>query len=489
MGAALWLSVSAQPTSAYGADLYDGWDGITCDYFNYGARIKWRHRLGDWKDAAGISQGMHPIAQFPVLASDTNNVVRTDVTALVRGWLGGKYPNDGILIAGLPQGGNGSALFHSREAIDPRQRPVLLLQLRGAKPHRIAPLADTTVDCATFYSIGQQPILTADGDHNVVLQFDMSPFVGKQLAKANLEFTVARTFGDRILGAFRVDAPVAERVPETPSQPGLAARYSRDRGIAKDSDVIMAAGFETAAWLPQWSYLNSQNTAVRVDRAPNLGFVALEGSALQVTIRAGQNLGLDLGYRFAEKLGAEPEEIYFRYYLRLASDWLPTTDGGKLPGVSATYGQSGWGGRKADGTSGWSMRGSFYRLPENGNPYHELTPIGTYAYHADMTDSFGDAWAWSTNGDALLERNRWYCIEQYFRVNQLGRNDGILRAWIDGRLVYENSEIRVRDVRSIKIEQVWMNVWYGGTTPSPQDQHLFIDNVVIARRYIGPMGQ
>jgi hypothetical protein len=34
---------------------------------------------------------------------------------------------------------------------------------------------------------------------------------------------------------------------------------------------------------------------------------------------------------------------------------------------------------------------------------------------------------------------------------------------------------------------VWMNVYYGGKPPSPKDQHLFIDNVVIAREYIGPM--
>ena len=39
----------------------------------------------------------------------------------------------------------------------------------------------------------------------------------------------------------------------------------------------------------------------------------------------------------------------------------------------------------------------------------------------------------------------------------------------------------------LKIEQLWMNVYHGGKAPSPYDQHLFIDNVVIAREYIGPM--
>jgi hypothetical protein len=42
-------------------------------------------------------------------------------------------------------------------------------------------------------------------------------------------------------------------------------------------------------------------------------------------------------------------------------------------------------------------------------------------------------------------------------------------------------------VDTLKIEQIWMNVYHGGTTPSPRDQHLYVDNVVVAKKYIGPM--
>jgi hypothetical protein len=135
------------------------------------------------------------------------------------------------------------------------------------------------------------------------------------------------------------------------------------------------------------------------------------------------------------------------------------------------------------------MRGAFYRQPEPTNPYRNFTPIGTYAYHPDVGDFWGDDWAWSIGHRGLLERNHWYCIEQYLKVNQPGYKDSVFRAWVDGQLVFEKTGFRVRDVGSIRIEQVWMNVYYGGTAPSPQDQHLFIDNVVIARRYIGPMSK
>ena len=55
----------------------------------------------------------------------------------------------------------------------------------------------------------------------------------------------------------------------------------------------------------------------------------------------------------------EPEEIFFRYYLRFDSDWKNATSDGKLPGISGTYGKAGWGGRPVNGHDGWSARGSF----------------------------------------------------------------------------------------------------------------------------------
>jgi hypothetical protein len=71
-------------------------------------------------------------------------------------------------------------------------------------------------------------------------------------------------------------------------------------------------------------------------------------------------------------------------------------------------------------------------------------------------------------------------------VNTPGEKNGVLRAWIDGQLAFEKSDICFRHTDKLKIEQIWMNVYHGGTKPSPYDQHLYIDNVVIATEYIGP---
>jgi hypothetical protein len=381
-------------------------------------------------------------------------------------------------------------VFHSREVADAELRPRLVLVLQDGTTRRLSPGADTTLDCSTVYSLGSKDTISASADRRLLMRFDLAKLEGVPISKATLELvTTDKQFGDTALDLFRVDPHLSNESIETEPQPGLAAKYPRDRGIQRDPDVIMATGFESAAWQKDWNFGEIRGSYERSGSrgAAGTGFEPLDGQALQVMIPAGKNLGLDMRYKFSDKLGIEPEEIYFRYYLRLANDWNPTTDGGKLPGITSTYGVVGWGGRKADAMKGWSMRGSFFRLPGPGNPYHVFTPIGTYAYHADTDDVWGDLWAWSESGQALLERNRWYCIEQYVMVNQPGHKDAVIRAWVDGRLVYEHTGFRVREIPSIKIEQIWMNVYYGGTAPSPQDQHLFIDNVVIARRYIGPM--
>lgn len=67
-------------------------------------------------------------------------------------------------------------------------------------------------------------------------------------------------------------------------------------------------------------------------------------------------------------------------------------------------------------------------------------------------------WEWGEGGTAPLALNRWYTIEQYVKLNTLGKHDGVLMAWIDGRLVLHRYDIRFRDTSQLKIEKLWMNV-------------------------------
>jgi hypothetical protein len=217
-----------------------------------------------------------------------------------------------------------------------------------------------------------------------------------------------------------------------------------------------------------------------VNEDKDRGFEPLQNKALRIRVDKGGHYGASLDYDFKKKTGSEPEEIYFRYYLRFGSDWNPRR-GGKLPGIGGTYGRAGWGGRPSDGRNGWSARGQFNGQREG------KTPVGFYCYHADMRGRYGSSWIWEKDKLGFLENERWYCIEQYVKMNTPGKNDGVLRGWVDGKLAFEKTDVRMRDIPDLKIECIWINIYHGGTWSAPSDDHLFIDNVVIAKRYIGPM--
>jgi hypothetical protein len=101
-----------------------------------------------------------------------------------------------------------------------------------------------------------------------------------------------------------------------------------------------------------------------------------------------------------------------------------------------------------------------------------------------MSRIYGDSIYWNncTNG---FNRNQWYAIEYYVKVNTPGSSNGILRGWIDGQLVMETTGLRFDDTGNYQIERVWMHVYHGGAKVAPQDMHLFIDNVIVSQEPIG----
>jgi len=485
----LFAATALHPCVAQIARLSDG--GATCEYFDKAVKLNWQHKRGDWRDAKGAEQGALPYAETSIQDTDKSRMVSWDVTRLVQGWVDEKIPNDGMLIRPVAGKAAGLMVFHSREAAELKLRPTLMLTFVDGKQDYVFPSADSFLDCSTTSPLGGQNVIKAGADDNLVMRFDLPPLAkGRKLSLATLQMTTtSNQYDDAILGVYRIDVPGSESAGKP--QLGLSVAYPSDQGIAKDSSVVMATGFETWNWKSDWSYTGPNNTYDLVSSDESLGFAPLQGQALRVVIPKNSTTGLNMRYNFKDKLGQEPEEIYFRYYLRFADDWHPTVDGGKLPGIAGTYDTTktggGWGGERSNGTNGWSMRGSFLREADIGSSFHDYVAVGTYAYYADMPDYYGDSWPWSKAGLGYLKRNRWYCIEQHVKMNTIGRKDGVLRVWVDGMLAFEKADILYRTINSLKIEKIWMNVYHGGTKPPGRDLHLYIDNVVIAKRYIGPM--
>lgn len=258
----------------------------------------------------------------------------------------------------------------------------------------------------------------------------------------------------------------------------LLAAATVSAAPAAVSPEVFRCDFESPTWWTEWGLRAPDARTATVAEDGARQFAPHRGRALRIRVDKGGHYGASLEFRFQTRTGMEPEEIYFRYYVRLGNDWDPAR-GGKLPGIGGTYGRAGWGGRKVNGTDGWSARGLFEGR-KNG-----VTPIGFYCYHADMKTQYGDNWVWKRDGFAGLENNRWYGIEQYVRLNTPGRNDGILRGWVDGKLVFEKADVRMRDTPALKIETVWLNLYHGGTWTATADHHLYIDDVVVSHAPIG----
>lgn len=460
--------------------------GATREYYNRAGYLAWKNPMGDWVDAKGIAQGADAFAVAEVAAGQKETFVEWDVTALARLWHERRTANQGFFLRVVK--GSGTFAFSSREGEDAKKRPQLVITGEQATA-TLTPTADTYLESSTYRGMGgADKLMLSNRPNNILVRFDLDQAknVGT-LTRAVLRlYNTTQTSGARAtVGVFRCQQ--GHDVADQDVVRGLADAFPADCGIRTHADVLFFDDFEGEDWKKGWSSGMDGKFLAIVAADDARKFVPFAGKALSANIAKGELTSLNLLFKFKDKTGSEPEEMFARYYLRLGDDWNQTVSGGKLPGFSGTYGKAGWGGRKSNGSNGWSARGWFALSIPTDNPLAGLHPIGTYCYHTDQAGIYGDTWVWQRGYRGYLEKNRWYCVEQSVKLNTPGEKNGTLRAWIDGRLAFEKTDLRFRQVDRLKIEQLWMNVYHGGTQPSPEDQHVFIDHVVIAKSYIGPM--
>ncbi len=206
-----------------------------------------------------------------------------------------------------------------------------------------------------------------------------------------------------------------------------------------------------------------------------------KGSGLRVTIPKGSHFGADFKLDLSSVAGEEPEQLFFRYLLRLDPDWAPRI-GGKLPGFSGVYGHTGKGGyRSTELAPGWSARMEFF----GSSADDPRARLGYYVYHLGQEGRYGDGMSWNEAG--MLVPGEWYCVEGEVALNRPGISDGALRAWVDGTPVFDASGIQFRrpNEPNIKIESFWFNVYYGGKPRAERDFGMTVDEVIVDTTRVG----
>jgi hypothetical protein len=111
-----------------------------------------------------------------------------------------------------------------------------------------------------------------------------------------------------------------------------------------------------------------------------------------------------------------------------------------------------------------------------------------YTYWMDMQiDRDGHYWGNMLQPEAAERfvpvRERWTCYELMLRVNEIGKDDGELAAWIDGRLYAHFTGLRWRSDEAVKLIRFGLDVY---VHQAVKDNMVWYDDVVVSTGYIGP---
>ncbi len=249
-----------------------------------------------------------------------------------------------------------------------------------------------------------------------------------------------------------------------------AAAYWPSIHAEEEPEPGLTVAFDSEDYIQHFSVYRAEHNTITPDPAGS------DRRVLRVAIPRDGHYGASMQIRMKEVFGEEPEEAWARYWLYVPEDFTfrHSRAGGKLPGFTGRYGKAGWGGRRSDGTNGWSARMGFAR-PENIDVSGDVGLI-FYTYHAEM-GTWGDHDGWATG----LPRGEWRRIDQYVRVNTPGERDGVLRGWVDGELALERDDLMFRDAEyeDIRIEEFYFNIYYGGGHPSPVDKAFYFRDLSI----------
>ena len=274
---------------------------------------------------------------------------------------------------------------------------------------------------------------------------------------------------------------------DLPRGPGLAAAFPGDAGLKGNPQVIFADDFESGNLGDGWDETGNKLGKVLQYTDPGAGTgLGLGKRCLRVEAHLGQDTGGGLTKWFEP---ADP--LFIRFYTRFdpACDYVH-----HFVTLRANKGLRG--GEKWSGFGGAGLKPAgderFSTAIEPWGDWGRWTPPGRwnfYSYWHEMKASpDGKYWgnSFGVPDAPLIPRDRWICVEFMLKQNPPGQPDGEQAFWIDGALQGHWKGINWRKSDSLKANALTLESYITDRwTKNPVNVVCF-DNVVIARRYIGP---
>jgi hypothetical protein len=190
------------------------------------------------------------------------------------------------------------------------------------------------------------------------------------------------------------------------------------------------------------------------------------GNVLRVLYPAGAFGPSGSGAQWRLELGRGFEELFCAYRIRFEPGFDFALEG-KLPGLVG--GKANVGASVPNGKDGFSARGLWRGAGD----------AAQLVYHPAQPGAFGEELPW---GGARFRPGAWHVVEHRVKMNTAGAPDGIVQAWLDGRMVLDERRFQFRDAPSFAIDALFFSTFFGGDdsrfAPSRSETVDFDDVVV-----------
>ena len=208
------------------------------------------------------------------------------------------------------------------------------------------------------------------------------------------------------------------------------------------------------------------------------------GNVVRTKLAKGKTIlskGEGRGNVLMVKLPKSYDSACMSYDVRFAAGF-DFSAGGKLPGfvgvapgvapTTPTGGGSsahGWSGRLMWlGSKMWKQ----VRVAKRSNT------VVTYLYHPGQVREYGDNVAWG----ASFTPGVWHRVKQCNVLNTVGRKNGVLQTWFDGRLVLDQRDVVYRTDPKVRITHFDWSIFRGGDNDdwsSSKTGYVDLDNLKV----------
>ncbi len=295
-------------------------------------------------------------------------------------------------------------------------------------------------------------------------------------------------------------AVLAQPLPDGDS--GIAAQYPEDDGIADDPAVLLHEDFESIAGASLTSEGSAFDSVYGENSITDVAADVHAGS--QAVKRTHSSPGSFGAVKF---LGAGYDTLHIRYYMKY-DPLFPGchhTGGGIYAAAGSSYTQIGdITGVRPDGTN------HFQAWLDDMAPFFDWSPPGNdtppgwlhfYCYNMDQGSEYGDLLfpdgtviPGASGVDFGAEfvarpnynppRGEWASYEVMVQANTPGSADGRIAFWVDGDLVGDFPNLRLRSTASLQPNHAALSTY---SSEVHDHKTIWYDDVVVATSYIGPM--